>query len=59
MRAVVVIEHNLDVIKVSDYVIDLGPEGGDEGGRLVFAGTPEECAACSASHTGAFLKKVL
>ena len=55
-NTVVVIEHNLDVIKCADYIIDLGPGGGDEGGRLVVAGTPEEVAACSASYTGLFLK---
>jgi len=58
-NTVVVIEHNLDVIKVADHVIDLGPEGGDEGGTLVFAGTPEDCAACEASYTGQFLKTML
>ena len=58
-NTVVVIEHNLDVIKVADHVVDLGPEGGDEGGRVVFAGTPEGCAACEASATGEFLRKVL
>jgi len=58
-NTVVVIEHNLDVIKCADHIIDLGPEGGDEGGSLVFAGTPEECAECKESYTGQFLKKVL
>ena len=58
-NTVVVIEHNLDVIKVADYIIDLGPEGGDAGGELVFAGTPEDCAACEESYTGQYLKKVL
>ncbi|MBQ4651496.1 MAG: ATP-binding cassette domain-containing protein, partial [Oscillospiraceae bacterium] len=58
-NTVVVIEHNLDVIKVADHIIDLGPEGGDQGGNLVFAGTPEECAACAESYTGQFLKKIL
>ena len=58
-NTVVVIEHNLDVIKTADYVIDLGPEGGDGGGRLVAAGTPEEICRCEASHTGRFLKKLL
>ena len=58
-NTVVVIEHNLDVIKISDHVIDLGPEGGDGGGELVFAGSPEDCAACDKSYTGQFLKKVL
>ena len=58
-NSVIVIEHNLDVIKVADWLIDLGPEGGDEGGTIVCAGTPEEVAACEASHTGAFLKGLL
>ena len=58
-NTVVIIEHNLDVIKTADYIIDLGPEGGDGGGTLVFAGTPEECAACTDSYTGQFLKKIL
>jgi excinuclease ABC subunit A len=56
---VVVIEHNLDVIKTADHVIDLGPEGGDEGGRVIAAGTPEEVAANQKSYTGRYLKKVL
>lgn len=58
-NTVVIIEHNLDVIKTADYIIDLGPEGGDGGGTLVFAGTPEECADCEDSYTGQFLKKML
>ena len=58
-NTVVVIEHNLDVIKVADHIIDLGPEGGDGGGELVFAGTPEDCANCERSYTGQFLKKML
>ena len=58
-NTVVVIEHNLDVIKVADHIIDLGPEGGDGGGELVFAGTPEDCAQCEASFTGQFLKPLL
>lgn len=58
-NTVVVIEHNLDVIKVADHIIDLGPEGGDGGGELVFAGTPEDCARCEASFTGQFLKPML
>ena len=58
-NTIVVIEHNLDVIKNADTVIDLGPEGGDAGGELIFTGTPEECAQCSASFTGQYLKKVL
>ena len=56
---VVVIEHNLDVIKVADYIIDLGPEGGDEGGQIVATGTPEEVAKVKESYTGQFLKKIL
>ena len=58
-NTVVVIEHNLDVIKVADYLIDLGPEGGDGGGTLVFAGTPEDCARCEESYTGQYLKPLL
>lgn len=58
-NTVVVIEHNLDVIKTADHIIDLGPEGGDQGGELIFAGTPEGCAACEQSYTGQFLKKIL
>lgn len=58
-NTVLVIEHNLDVIKCADHIIDLGPEGGDAGGELVFAGTPEACASCEGSYTGEFLKKVL
>ncbi|HEU4521299.1 MAG TPA: excinuclease ABC subunit UvrA [Thermoanaerobaculia bacterium] len=58
-NTVVVIEHNLDVIKTADHVIDLGPEGGDEGGRVIAAGTPEEVAEIKASVTGQYLKKAL
>ena len=58
-NTVVVIEHNLDVIKCADYCIDLGPEGGDKGGMVVATGTPEEIAACPASYTGQYLAKVL
>ena len=58
-NTVLVIEHNLDVIKTADYIIDLGPEGGDEGGHLVVAGTPEEVAACEESFTGRYLKAYL
>ncbi len=58
-NTVVVIEHNLDVIKVADHIIDLGPEGGDGGGEVVFTGTPEECAACERSYTGQYLKPLL
>jgi len=58
-NTVVVIEHNLDVIKTADWVLDLGPEGGDEGGRIVAEGTPEQVAAVSDSYTGKFLREVL
>ncbi|MGN0038054.1 MAG: excinuclease ABC subunit UvrA [Coriobacteriales bacterium] len=58
-NTVLVIEHNLDVIKVADRIIDLGPEGGDRGGHIVVSGTPEEVAACPESHTGRFLKPLL
>ena len=58
-NTVVVIEHNLDVIKRADHIIDLGPDGGDRGGTIVATGTPEEIAACEASYTGQFLKKML
>lgn len=58
-NSVVVIEHNLDVIKCADYIIDIGPEGGDEGGTIVATGTPEEIVKCKNSHTGRFLKKIL
>jgi len=56
-NTVVVIEHNLDIIKCADFIIDLGPGGGDEGGRLVATGTPEEVAACPDSYTGRFLAR--
>jgi excinuclease ABC subunit A len=58
-NTIVVIEHNLDVIKTADWLIDMGPEGGAGGGRLLVAGTPEEVAACADSHTGRFLKALL
>ncbi|HJB56258.1 MAG TPA: excinuclease ABC subunit UvrA [Candidatus Flavonifractor intestinipullorum] len=58
-NTVVVIEHNLDVIKTADHIIDLGPEGGDGGGRIVVTGTPEAVAACPESYTGEYLKRVL
>jgi excinuclease ABC subunit A len=58
-NTVLVIEHNLDVIKSADYIIDLGPEGGDAGGEIIATGTPEEIAACERSHTGRFLRPVL
>ena len=56
---VLVIEHNLDVIKVADYIIDLGPEGGDQGGEVVATGTPEEVMQNDRSYTGKFLKKIM
>ena len=58
-NTVIVIEHNLDVIKTADYIIDLGPEGGDEGGKVVASGTPEEVAKVTKSYTGQYLKKIL
>ena len=58
-HSLVIIEHNMDVIKCADYLIDLGPEGGENGGNLVACGTPEEVAACEASYTGQFLKEKL
>ncbi len=58
-NTLVVIEHNLDVIKTADWIIDLGPEGGDGGGRILVAGTPEQVAKCKGSHTGRFLKPLL
>lgn len=58
-NTVVVIEHNLDVIKCADYIIDLGPEGGDKGGTVIATGTPEDIAACEKSYTGQFLKRML
>ena len=58
-NTVLVIEHNLEVIKCADWIIDLGPEGGDEGGTVVVAGTPEQVAACASSHTGKYLKPLL
>ena len=58
-NSLVVIEHNLDVIKTADYVIDLGPEGGSAGGRIVVSGTPEQVVACKESYTGQYLAEVL
>jgi excinuclease ABC subunit A len=58
-HTLLVIEHNLDVIKTADYLIDLGPEGGEGGGQVVASGTPEQVAQVEASHTGKALKKVL
>ena len=56
---VIVIEHNLDMIKTADYIIDLGPEGGEAGGNIVVTGTPEEVIKCPTSYTGQFLKKIM
>ena len=58
-NSVVVIEHNLDVIKTADYIIDMGPEGGDRGGTVVTQGTPEKVAQCEDSYTGYYMKKML
>ena len=58
-HSIIVIEHNMDIIKCADYIIDLGPDGGDKGGNLVCAGTPETVAQCAASVTGKYLKEVL
>lgn len=58
-NSVIIIEHNLDVIKCADYIIDLGPEGGENGGNVVFEGTPEECIDCKNSYTGKYLKNKL
>jgi excinuclease ABC subunit A len=58
-NTVLVIEHNLDVVKTADYIIDLGPEGGDRGGEIVAEGTPEEVAGIPGSYTGQYLKRML
>jgi excinuclease ABC subunit A len=58
-NTVVIIEHNLDVIKTADYIVDLGPEGGDRGGEVIATGTPEEVARVTRSYTGQFLRKLL
>ena len=58
-NTLIVIEHNLDVIKTSDWIVDLGPEGGAGGGRIVAEGPPEEVARCEASYTGRFLRRIL
>ena len=58
-NTVIVIEHNLDVIKVADHIIDIGPEGGEEGGRIIAKGTPAEIAGCAESYTGKFLKQTI
>ena len=58
-NTILIIEHNLDVIKTADYIIDMGPEGGDRGGTVIAKGTPEEVAKVKQSYTGAYLKKML
>jgi excinuclease ABC subunit A len=58
-NSVIVIEHNLDVVKTADYIIDIGPEGGDGGGQVVAKGTPEAVSRVEASHTGRYLKDML
>ena len=58
-HSILIIEHNIDVIKCADWIIDIGPEGGDKGGEVVIAGTPEQVAACEQSYTGKFLKSKL
>jgi len=58
-NTVIVIEHNLEVIKTADWILDLGPEGGDGGGRIVAEGTPEDISACAESYTGRFLAPLL
>ncbi len=58
-NSMIIIEHNLDIIKMADYVVDLGPEGGNRGGTIVATGTPEQIAKCEESYTGKFLKRYL
>jgi excinuclease ABC subunit A len=58
-NTIVIIEHNLDVVKTADWIIDLGPEGGNKGGRVIAAGTPEEIVRVKNSYTGQFLKKLI
>ena len=58
-HTIIIIEHNMDVIKCADHIIDLGPEGGEKGGNLVISGTPTEVAKCALSYTGQFLKEKL
>ena len=58
-NSVIVIEHNLDVVKTADHIIDIGPEGGDGGGKIVATGTPEKVAEVAESHTGRYLKEML
>ena len=58
-HSLLVIEHNLDVVKTADWIVDLGPEGGEEGGRIVAVGTPEQLAQAAGSHTGRYLREAL
>jgi len=58
-NTMIVIEHNLDVIKTADWIVDMGPEGGDKGGTVVIAGSVKQVAACAQSHTGSYLKSVI
>ncbi len=58
-NTVVIIEHNLDVIKMADWLVDLGPEGGSKGGQIIFEGTPEDIINCKKSYTGKYLKDLL
>jgi excinuclease ABC subunit A len=58
-NTIIIIEHNLDVIKTADWIIDIGPEGGNKGGKIIATGTPEHVAACAKSYTGQFLKLLL
>ena len=58
-NTILIIEHNMDLIKIADHIIDLGPEGGDGGGNIVFSGTPEEIINCPQSYTGKYLKSYL
>ena len=58
-NTVVIIEHNMDVVKSADYIIDMGPEGGEHGGKIVAVGTPEQIAEHKTSHTGRYLKRIL
>ena len=58
-HTILIIEHNMEVIKCADHIIDIGPEGGDRGGQLVVCGTPEEVALCESSYTGQFLREKL
>jgi len=58
-NTMIIIEHNLDVIKIADHIIDLGPEGGENGGKILFEGTPEDIVNCKQSHTAKYLKQIL